>query len=142
MPAALPKAPRACPGVKPWPLLDVASSTYRVASRNPRFPNEIRASSRFYRFLGRKKGQKSATWRIGAQSAAQRAQSQIQRTTIQQKKPRTIRRHECLGFGCGMWQEAFDKKLLNRESFLYVEGTQVVRADDLKGEFHNSSVHW
>ena len=35
-----------------------------------------------------------------------------------------------------MWQEEFDKKLLNRESFLYVEGTQVVRADDLKGECH------
>src|SRR2546429_3340081 len=40
---------------------------------------------------GRKKGQKSATWRIGAQSAAQRAQSQIQRKTIQQKNARTIR---------------------------------------------------
>src|SRR2546429_2912973 len=46
---------------------------------------------------GRKKGQKSATWRIGAQSAAQRAQSQIQRKTIQQKNARTIRPLECLG---------------------------------------------
>jgi len=30
---------------------------------------------------------------------------------------------------------------LNRESLFYVEGTQVVRADDLKGESHQGLRH-
>src|SRR2546429_3985477 len=67
---------------------------------------------------GRKKGQKSATWRIGAQSAAQRAQSQIQRKTIQQKNARTIRPLECLGFGCGMWQDRKSTRLNSSHGYI------------------------
>src|SRR5260370_26982860 len=56
MPAAPPKAPKACPGVKPWSLLEVPSSTSCAESRNRRFPNEIGASPRFHRFYREEEG--------------------------------------------------------------------------------------
>src|SRR5260370_35904826 len=66
MPAAPPKAPKACPGVKPWSLLEVPSSTSCAESRNRRFPNDIGASPRFHHFYREEEGPEiyfPANWR-------------------------------------------------------------------------------
>src|SRR5258708_12397511 len=82
MPAALPKAPKACPRVKPWSLLEVPSSTSCAKSRNRRFPNEIRASSRFHRFYRGEEGPEicyPANWHAIGRSKAPKSNSKNSR---------------------------------------------------------------
>src|SRR5207253_3137832 len=136
MPAALPKAPKARPGVQRGPLLKVPSSTSCAESRNRRFPNETGASSRFHRSYPEEEAPEicyPANWRVIGHSKAQR---QFQRTAVQQEEAWAVRSFKCLGFTCGVWQEVLDKNFCSRKRLLNVQGAQVVRANHLKGESH------